>query len=56
MSRTPEFEVTLSPALLTHLAAESRRLDVPLEWLVASMVLDTIHPEAPSTRATRDAA
>lgn len=34
--------VTLSPELFAHLSTEATRLDVPLEWLVASMVLDTI--------------
>ena len=37
-----ELAVTLSPALLKHLRAESRRLGVALEWLIAGLVADTI--------------
>jgi len=39
---TPGVEVTLSGELLRHLRAEAKRLGVPLQWLVASMVLDTV--------------
>jgi hypothetical protein len=39
---SPELSVTLSAALYDHLCAEARRLDVPIEWLVASLVLDTV--------------
>jgi hypothetical protein len=41
-----EVAVTLSADLFAHLTAEAKRLDVPLEWLVASIVLDTV--DAPS--------
>jgi hypothetical protein len=34
--------VTLSPELLLHLRAESRRLELPIEYLVAALVVDTI--------------
>ncbi|MDB5352754.1 MAG: hypothetical protein JWN86_4001 [Planctomycetota bacterium] len=37
-----ELAVTLSSDLFRHLRSEARRLHVPLEWLVASMVVDTI--------------
>lgn len=37
-----ELNVTLSRDLLRHLRAEARRLDVPLEWLVAGLVADTV--------------
>jgi hypothetical protein len=37
-----ELSVTLSKELLAHLRAEAKRLDVPLEWLVASLVCDTV--------------
>ena len=42
MIDTPELAVTLSMELFRHLRSEARRLDVPLEWLVAGMVIDTI--------------
>ena len=46
MSSTPELAVTLSAELYDHLSAEARRLDLPLEWLVASLVLDTVGDDA----------
>jgi hypothetical protein len=42
MIAAPELSVTLSPELLRHLRKESRVLGVPLEWLVAGMVADTL--------------
>lgn len=42
MIETPEVSVTLSKELYRQLRAESRRLGLPLEWVVASMVADTI--------------
>ncbi len=48
MNTRPELTVTLSRELYKHLSAESVRLDVPLEWLVASMVLDTVHSDEPT--------
>jgi hypothetical protein len=41
MSTLSELAVTLSPELYAHLTAESQALDVPLEWLVASLAFDT---------------
>lgn len=41
-SSTPEVAVTLSADLYRHLRAEARRLQIPLEWLVASLVVDTV--------------
>lgn len=49
----PEFSVTLTPALYQHLKAESERLDVPLEWLVASLVLDSIEEAKEQPRPNR---
>lgn len=37
-----ELSVTLTPALYAHLSAEAARLEVPLEWLVAALVVDTV--------------
>jgi hypothetical protein len=45
MNAAPEFSVTLSAPLFAHLRAEARRLDVPLEWLVAALVADTLEAE-----------
>lgn len=42
MNATPEVAVTLSPELLNHLRAEAKRLHVPLTYLVASLVVDTV--------------
>ena len=45
---SPGLSVTLSGALYDHLCAEARRLDVPLEWLVASLIVDTISDDVPA--------
>ncbi|MDR3634934.1 MAG: hypothetical protein P4L84_14110 [Isosphaeraceae bacterium] len=45
MNDNTELAVTLTPALFAHLTAEAFRLDVPLEWLVAALVLDTVGDE-----------
>lgn len=42
MSIQTDFAVTLSAELFKHLRSEARRLGVPLEWLVASLVVDTL--------------
>jgi len=42
MKTRSELAVTLSAELYAHLSAEAKRLEVPLEWLVASLVLDTV--------------
>ena len=41
MECSPEIAVTLSPELLERLGAEARQLGVPVEYLVASLVVDT---------------
>jgi hypothetical protein len=46
MNTKTELSVTLSPELYEHLRAEAVRLDVPLQWLVASMVVDTVEERA----------
>jgi len=45
MNNRSELAVTLTPELYAHLTAEARRLDVPLVWLVASLVLDTVEED-----------
>lgn len=42
MTTSPEVDVTLSADLLRRLRAEARALGVPLQWLVASLVVDTV--------------
>jgi hypothetical protein len=42
MNSMSEVAVTLAPELFERLKAEARRLEVSLEWLVASLVVDTI--------------
>jgi len=37
-----EIAVTLTPSLFKRLKAEAGRLEVSLEWLVASLVVDTM--------------
>jgi hypothetical protein len=42
MQATPEVVVTLSDELWSRLRREAARLDVPVEWLIAGLVCDTI--------------
>lgn len=42
MIAAPELSVTLSSELYRHLRSEARRLDIPLEWLVAGLIVDTM--------------
>ena len=44
MKTSREIAVTLSDELLESLRAEARELKIPLQWLVASLVCDTIEP------------
>ena len=46
-----ELAVTLSPELLKVLRAEAERLGLALEWLIASMVVDTIEGQKPAFAA-----
>lgn len=39
---TAELAVTLSAELYESLAAEARELGVPLEWIIASLIVDTM--------------
>ncbi len=45
MTSTSELAVTLSAELLEQLKAEAEMLGLPVEWLVASLVADTIDAE-----------
>ncbi len=42
MTTNPSVDVTLSADLLRHLRAEARELGVPIHWLIASMIVDTV--------------
>ena len=42
MNAAAELAVTLSDTLYARLRDEARRLGLPLEWLVASLVVDTL--------------
>jgi hypothetical protein len=46
MNPTPEVVVTLSDALWDWLCREAARLDVPIEWLIAGLVCDTLEADA----------
>jgi len=47
MKNEPSLAVTLSVELFELLTAESRKLGLPLEWLVASLVVDTVDDNSP---------
>jgi hypothetical protein len=42
MNATPEVRVTLSDDLLRHLSRRASELEIPVEWLVAGLVYDTL--------------
>jgi hypothetical protein len=42
MNATAEIAVTLTEALWDRLRSEAARLDVPVEWLIAGLVCDTV--------------
>jgi hypothetical protein len=42
MKRSPQVRVTLSDDLLNHLRKVAEEKHVPLRWLVAGMVCDTL--------------
>jgi hypothetical protein len=46
MQIRPEIAVTLSDELLDVLQAQARLLRVPLRWVIASLVCDTIETTA----------
>ncbi len=47
MNAESSLAVTLSAELFDRLSAEARKLGLPLEWLVASLVVDTVDDAAP---------
>lgn len=40
-----EYSVTLTPELFQRIQTEANRLGIAMEWLVASLVLDTLDSE-----------
>ncbi len=42
MKRSPQVQVTLSDDLLIHLRKTAQEQHVPLRWLVAGLVCDTL--------------
>ena len=50
MNTESSLAVTLSAELFALLSAEARKLGLPLEWLVASLVVDTVEPVEPALR------
>jgi hypothetical protein len=42
MNQLTDVSVILTPELYERLLGESNSLDIPLEWLVASLVVDTL--------------
>lgn len=47
MTADTSLAVTLSADLFKLLTEEARKLGLPLEWLVASLVVDTVDSEGP---------
>ena len=45
MIAEPSLAVTLSVELFELLTVEARKLGLPLEWLVASLVVDTVEAD-----------
>ena len=54
MKATPEVRVTLSDELFTHLRHRALELRIPLDWLVAGLICDTIEGFANAKRSRAD--
>ncbi len=55
MDGSREFEVTLSPDLYACLSQEAEALGIPLAYLVAGLVLDTVEEVASEPAPLREA-
>jgi hypothetical protein len=44
-----ELSVTLSPELFAQIRDEAKQLDLPIEWLIASLIVDTVDSVSPAT-------
>ena len=51
MDARPEIRVTLSDELMKHLRKEAEKQHVPLRWLVAGLVCDTVEISKPTMPA-----
>jgi hypothetical protein len=51
MKTKREVAVTLTQELLDRLREEAKQLDVALEWLIASLVVDTMDSVRPAASA-----
>jgi len=51
MDETPHILVTLSDDLLKHLSKQAKEKHVPLRWLVAGLVCDSLTPGLNRTKA-----
>jgi len=51
MNSNSEVAVTLSSDLFETLKKESKRLCLPLEWIIASLVADTFSGQSPEPAA-----
>ena len=57
MKTSPEIAVTLSNELMASLQAQAEELKIPLNWLVAGLVCDTIESkDEPMARRPRRSA
>ena len=52
MHSTSQVFVTLSPDLLRHLCELARTQDVPIQWIVAGLICDTIDTSPESAKKT----
>jgi len=52
MKRSPQVRVTLSDDLLIHLRKTAHEQHVPLRWLVAGLVCDTLETRAEQHEAS----
>ncbi len=46
MNAEPSLAVTLSAELFERLSTEARKLGLPLEWLIASLIVDTVDDDS----------
>ncbi len=52
MNATREVAVTLSPELLDHLREEAQALGVAIEYLIASLIVDTMEKARDAAQPT----
>jgi hypothetical protein len=47
-SNASELSVTLSPELFAQVQQEAKALGLPIEWLIASLIVDTVDEVEPA--------